>query len=740
MRRRVILAAGLAVTMLTGMLAGCGKQEPVEEEIPAEQRAGRYVEKEAVLPEEWADRTAQQIFVRDDRLHIVLTKQEGETLRICEMEQTEDGFTDVTGEWLSGMALPAAEWPDLKLMQDGNGVQYLFSQYTDETGEYKPHLWRSDGEDGVEITPEYWNAVDEDWGFGELVSGIAALDDGRIFSNGVRYLSMLSGQDGSVQESADSMGEYAETTLSDGRNVYLAVRDDNGAVTRIEKRTDGKENAAEEIVTDMENTGSIQLCVAADGTLYGANGSGIFRYTAGSTEWERLLPGTETDFPLSDRWCIGLAATTDGRLYALFGQDERRILKEYVYDPDAVVEVTDILKLYAVEESYLLQNAIALYHREHPEVMIEAEYAYTLDDKYGDTVYDYNEVFQKLNTKLMSEDAPDILVLDHMDRDAFVRKGLLADLGDVLAPMEASGELLTNITDCYKEEDGSCYMVPLQFSFSYITGRNITKADMQSLEELAVFLSGKTESYLGARTVADLVDQFYPFFCAELVKDKALDSGLLLEKLESLKRIADNCGIVESYDEQNGRSGHCYNMWDLASTVKLAMDGEAKGFNDCMLDVALSEYIRGDFTAFENRFCPVMEIAVCTKSVRQETAKDFIGFVLSETVQDQDYYSGFPVNAGALEKLAGKDRSDLAAETTITGDDGSEVAFVIGAYSDETAARLVEICKGLNAPVREDEKIRETLIETLGAYLTEQKSLGDTVTAIEDGLRMYLAE
>ncbi len=736
MKRKRFAALAVTLAMLTGLLAGCGKQNQ-QEDTPAVQEKGRYVESEQTLPEEWSGWTARQLFVRDDKLHLVMAKAEDERLAVRELEQTEEGFADVTGQWLEDIVLPAEQWIDLHLMQDGNGVQYLFSQYGDGD-EYKGHLWKSEGDAAVEVTPEDWNRLNEDWGIYEMIFGIAALDSGQLFVNGAMAMSLVSGQDGSTLESEASTGDYAETVLSDGQNIYLVCRDSSGNVGQIEKRPEGKKKGAESIPIDLESKNGLSFCAADDGTIIAAGNSGIFRYAADGDKWERLLPGSETSFALSDRWCVGLAALKDGGIYALFSQDGgNAILNEYRYDPDAVAEVTEVLKLYAVEESYLLQNAVALYHRTHPEVMIETEYAYSLDDSYSNVEYDYNEVYQKLNTMLMSGDAPDILVLDHLNPDSFIEKGLLADLSGVLAPMEEDGELLKNITDSYRAEDGGTYVIPLQFGFSYITGRDITAADMQSIETLAAFLKGKQESYMGCKTVEDMVDLFYPYFCDDIVKEKTLDKDVLREKLEAMKIIADNCGIVEKYDDKNNRR---HNIWDLASEIKLAIEKGAAGFNDCMFDVAITDYIKGEFAVFENQFIPSLETAVCTKSQKQETAKDFIRFALSEQIQDQDYYSGFPVNARSLEKLTLRDRSDMAAVTTIEGDDGSEVMFEIKAFPESTAQRLAEICKTVSRPVKEDAKIREVLIDSLSSYLRGQGSLEDAVSEIEKGLNMYLAE
>ena len=133
-------------------------------------------------------------------------------------------------------------------------------------------------------------------------------------------------------------------------------------------------------------------------------------------------------------------------------------------------------------------------------------------------------------------------------------------------------------------------------------------------------------------------------------------------------------------------------------------------------------------------------MGICAKSNYQDTARDFLRFVLSDAVQETDYYSGFPVNAACLEIQAAADRTENSAETSIRTEDGGEINFRVEPYPQETAKKLLDLCRGLNKPVGEDAKIREVLTENLGEYLSGQGTLEDAVAKIEAGLKMYLAE
>lgn len=744
-----LLAILLVLSLCTGVLGACGKEDPEEAGLSGPAggdtsgaAGGRYVEKQMELPAELADSAVVQMYTVENTLHLLATKRQGEKVSLEEWAYQDGAFTNVTQDWLGTMELPGTDWLDVKLVQSSDGTQFLYAGYVAEGEEsFQGHLWKGSTDGAVDITPEKWSVPDEEWGSYEMVQGLAALDNGTLAVLSYTSLDILSAQDGSVLESEAPSVIYEGNVITDGENVYLCSSDSTGS--QIEKRKDGK---GEDVLTIpfsaggsgdgaivLGGSGSFFLDVLKDGTLIAADENGIFRLPpdASEGEWEQLVSGIETDFSISDFWCLNLAAGEDGRIYALFQTNEGQKLNCYEYDPNAVSEVTQVLKLYTVYESSLLKQAAALYHRAHPEVMIEIESEYPM---YFYGTPDYDAVYKKLNTMLMGEDAPDILVMDHLNMDSYARKGLLENLDEVVRPLEESGELLSNITGAYVGEDGKRYVVPLQFGFTFALGRDIAPENMNSLEAMADFLSQADYSYLGNKTAGELVDLFYPYFCDRIVRDKALDKENLGKYLGYLKAIADNSGMIDKRPEDEVSLG----MWDLASTVKLAL-ADANGFVDCMFPMSMVDYIKGDYTAFENSFVPSVQMGICTKSQYLDTARDFLKFALSQEVQDSDY-NGFPVNSLSLKMQSEKDRSNVSAATMIMADDGSYLEFDSKPYSQETAKRIIDICGTLERPVKEDAKIREVLIECLGGYLNGTESLDETIQKIEDGLKMYLAE
>lgn len=728
-----ILAAALSIVLSVSLLTGCGTKG--EKNALSEPQKGRYVEEELTLPEEWSDSEIRQILRVDGRLHVLLQKNIEGNSALQEWRLEENGsFTEVTKAWLSKLSFPYKPYGNLKLMQDANGIQYLYACYAEEGEDfYRGHLWRSEGDEVADITPKKWSEMNEQYGFYDYPNDITVTDAGTLVSYSFLTIDTIVAEDGSVANSMTPDGFYGDWIAASADKLYQYTMDNVGVVTAVEVRNQ-KQEILDRISFSQEQSGYVCFDVLEDGTIIAADTDGFFRCEPNDTNWKKVIAGSDTSFALTNVWCQELIALPDDSFYVLFGSDEGAKLMQYRYDPDAIIEVTENLTLYTVTESYLLQQAAALYHKAHPEVLITIKSGFSKMESYS-VEPDYAQIYQELNTALMAGEGADILILDGLNIDSYASKGLLVDIEEIVAPMEAEGILLSNITESYRTEEGNRYAVPLQFGMMFAVGRDIAEDEMQAMEMLADTLEQKEESYMGPQTVSELVDKFYPFFVTEIVQDKQINREKMTVRLEQLKKLADNCGIVEKRDKNE----RCYNIWDIAYRCKLAFY-ETDGFNQAMLPFSAADFVNGSCTCFEQAFYPKLEIAINSKSDYVETAKDFLKFALSEAVQGADYYEGFPVNAASLEALAGKDRTNAEAYTTIEIEEGMSAEFVIKSFSEERARELVDMCKKVSVRASEDAQIRDVLIEVLPGYLEGSKNLETTLNEIEGGLKMYLAE
>ena len=741
--RRSIAAIGGSVILVAGSLAGCGKAgQDQAGGLSMEPVKGCYVETEVSLPDMWEDAKVRQIFRVEEQVHFLLQRNVEGNVALEEWSLGENAsFEEVTGNWLREVSFPWDAYIPLKLLQDQAGDQYLYACYPSEGEElYQGHLWRSQGDGAVEITPGQWTASLEEIGYYVYPEDLAVTGSGTLVCAMGQTLDTYLGQDGSLLDREEEAGTrdgelYGPWMESVGDYVYRYTCDNRNIVTGIQVTKIGEKGQEQTIPFSQEKSGSVYFSVLPGGDMVAMGPDGLFFCQAGDSNWIKQMDGADGAMGLLDVWCMGMAALPDGTVYGLFGSEQGIRLMQYRYDPDAVIQITETLRLYTVQESYLLQQAAALYHREHPEVLIQIESAWSIAEGHRGTP-DYQDIFQKLNTELMAGNGADILVMDHLDVETYASKGLLVDLEGIVGPMEEDGTLLANITGEYRTKDGRRYVVPLQFGFTMAVGRGIPSREMHSMEALAETLPGKAVNCMGPQTVEELVDKFYPYFVGEIVKEKSLDKEALALHLEQLKKIADNCGILERRKEKDDR---CYNIWDMASHASLAFH-TVNGFQEAMWPVSVAAYVKGEYTCFEEAYQPKLEMGINSSSPNRERAEDFLRFALSGEVQDADYYEGFPVNAHSLEKLAAADRSNAEAYTSIDIGDGAADELAILDFSREEAAGILQMCRSLHVRYQEDKKIREELILALPGYLTGAQSLEETLGMVEKGLNMYLAE
>ena len=76
-----------------------------------------------------------------------------------------------------------------------------------------------------------------------------------------------------------------------------------------------------------------------------------------------------------------------------------------------------------------------------------------------------------------------MLLLDDMDADIYVRKGMLADLSDILDELTGEKKVFENIASAYKEENGT-FIIPAAFKLPMICGK---KEDVESVKDLATY-------------------------------------------------------------------------------------------------------------------------------------------------------------------------------------------------------------------------------------------------------------
>lgn len=132
-------------------------------------------------------------------------------------------------------------------------------------------------------------------------------------------------------------------------------------------------------------------------------------------------------------WVSGVNAGGQAQIY------------RYRYDTQAAVASGGELVVWAMEDSLLLRETVNTYASEHPEQTVTVEYGQDSLDN-GMTV---DDVIRTLNVEIFAGEGPDVLVLDGLPVESYIRQGILADLSNI-----DTSNCYENIVHCYADESG----------------------------------------------------------------------------------------------------------------------------------------------------------------------------------------------------------------------------------------------------------------------------------------------
>lgn len=729
------LISMLLIAGLLAALAGCGGKEREDKSAGTPKvesgtgEKGRYVEKEIAFPEGVNKEDIFQIGKKDGDMCLYATvEKEGGTGIVC-YRYKDGSFTEDTPAWLENLTIEE-ELYQAKVFENAGGKSYLLAVKM-ETENVVAHLYRTGG-DGTaleDMTPADWLEENPEWHFFEFPQDMAVLDDGSIVANFINDVKVYDGSGALIRTMPLDSG-YGEKVYADKNLFYLEKQNQIMELQGIAFFSAGKDKAEKEIAC-TENIGSgSYMDTLSDGSVIVYAKGGLYKCSA-EGEWSKLAAGSYTSLALGNMWCSGMTALDSGVFYALLNDDTERFLMEYTYDQEMPLTPATVLTVYTVYDNATLKQAAAMYTREHPDVLVEIEVGIPYEEM---KTADLNTVLQNLNTRLLAGEGTDLMVLDGLNANSFIEKGMLADISDIVTPMSESGELLKNITDGYTQADGSVYMIPLRYSMRLLLSGTIDTKDAGSVKALAEVL-GRQPLAMGPITVSDMVDIYMPYMVSDIVKDKKLDKEALAECLEALKSIAGSYSIVANYTDDAMN----YQSWDLATGAG-AVFCDADGFLNSMLPLSIVNEVKGNYNSFEKAYSPIGEIGINKETPYLEQAKDFLQYALSVQVQEGDFYDGFPVNTEALARLREKDRSNYEAYTMIELPGGGFKDFTVGAPSQEDCDRIIELCRGLNKKAVDDTQINLVISDVLPSYLDGSSSLEDTIDKIDRGLNMYLAE
>lgn len=769
---------------------------------------GRYAEEEIDLTGELSSVSGMKR-LSDGRVVITDTSS-----GIWESKDFGATWENVNSPWLDEM-FDHTYFLDIQIAPDGT-MGVIYSDYGDEDGEEQESIEEEENlenaqeqeTDGDEIEIESDKLNEEEEGDGTSVfdfhpdcalvkpdgtvipvdislseeemypSGIWISDSGRIFMTtfGDKIYEIY--EDGSSKEFLTVDGRPQFIQFAD--NLLIADGYDFAAPflydLKKEEMVEAEELAAfiDENYTDRGfNGGSwydLYLFPGKEGELYLAGDQGVYCYQMEDGSVRQLVDGklSRLGSPLySLKAMVALGDASTGGEFLSVSTGGKLI--RFTYDPNMPAAPSESLAIYSLKDNYSIRTAISIYQVNHPEVYVD----YEVGMAEGEAVT-REDALKKLNTRIMSGEGPDLLMMDELPMDSYIEKGLLLDLTDLMKGISKEENLCENLYQSMAK-DGKVYVVPAKFYFPCVLGRESYVSGMKDLTSIADEIVRLREANPGKDIIymcdeKAIMKAFVPVAApAWKTGSGEIDQDAIALFLTQIKRIYD--AQMDGLDEESienhrmmdeylagedgedwmyditqygtneiylignyqqlavGVTTYPYGYWGLTSAAK------NKGFEDMMFAP-----LKG---ICENVYIPATMLGINAGSGKIERAEEFLKEFLGKEIQTA--LGSYVINKEALKEIFEPEREYVGENgeygmQAIIDEDGRETDFNVFIATDEEMDTFWNWIESADTPYIADMVLEKTVFEAGKKYIQGEQSLEETLEEIEQQLAIYLSE
>jgi len=138
---------------------------------------------------------------------------------------------------------------------------------------------------------------------------------------------------------------------------------------------------------------------------------------------------------------------SDGSIVVnLLSNNQTNRLYKYVWDDDASVDPAKTITVWSLEDNSFVRAAIAELRKNHPDSYIKYEVA--LD---GSSAVSAADAIRTLNTRLLSGNGPDVLLLDGCSVESYTDRGMLMNMSGLID----TGDVYDNLISPYSDGGNS---------------------------------------------------------------------------------------------------------------------------------------------------------------------------------------------------------------------------------------------------------------------------------------------
>ncbi|QHW29554.1 carbohydrate ABC transporter substrate-binding protein [Paenibacillus rhizovicinus] len=401
------------------------------------------------------------------------------------------------------------------------------------------------------------------------------------------------------------------------------------------------------------------------------------------------------------------------------------------------------------------EEAKKKYEALHPDIEIKLEHA-----DYSDATLesDIEKYVTSTNAAMLAGKGPDLLQLDLLPADNYVKHKLLADMSPMMSGDSGfhKDDYFDNILDNVRTGQ-SLYEMPLTFFLMGFAGDAdaIAKSGAK-FDDLNWSWSDFTKtagemvangplpsalSYLGPEyLLGEMVSDNYSLFMDAEARKAHFDSASFTGLMKQVKTLFDDGVVskmgrgVNAYFQSvqiNSPKDYLESMQGISLGVKLTHKELGNHMKLYAKPHAQDNAAGGYFQTYRS-------VAIGANSKVKPEAWDFVEFLMSEEIQSPSNATGFPINKAAFAKQI----QDMKAL-------GSFKSIPEGPLQGKDVKVDDAMLDGLNAYVNgavhpvaatKSDKVWEIVVEEAKAFYAGQKSAEDVANLVQNKVTTYLNE
>lgn len=558
---------------------------------------------------------------------------------------------------------------------------------------------------------------------------------------------------------------------SNGRQLYL-VDVEKIQIYDIEKRQLLEQDATLQHFlvgkfSDFNGTSSFLLYpVPEEDSLYILTEEGLYHQVIYEDSIEQIMEGSLYSIGDLKKDFISMEVTREGEYDSFLILYSNNQLMRYTYDNAIPTVPETVLRIYGVYEDGNVKQAVSDYQFKHPELYVSYEVAIT-----GNNGMTLDDALKNLTTELAAGKGPDILLMDNIPYESYVKKDVLMDISSIFAEME--GSFFDSIIDSFKI-DNKLYTMPVAFSIPVIGGEYSKIKGLEALADLALLLEeARLENPEGAifnnTTPSQTINLLAQTSQGAWIKGNgSLDREAITEFLTQSEKIykAQMAGITDDYLNMN----ISVTEWGLGKNVLINRFPTGGAYHSSLGalhpgQTYFADYLNGSMTEFafylavlkrldcdyivmpglqQDSCLPVTLISINNASQMKEEATDFFQYILSSDFQCAASLNGAPINKTAYytKQLNPYPDRPTGVPYTYVGYGNDEFSTSIEVFwpTEDEFAKLNEMVEGMKVVSRCEDRIYDAVSEFGEKALAGEMSVEEAVNAIENRVQIYLAE